>query len=255
MKKKLSAMSSKEDEYRHWMKCGMPEGIARFIANFPNKESDPRIERARRFYNYWLENPDTEDTTRKAWEALQKNARPVDPGTKDPESLISLFLSMPDKLTDQAFPLIYGKRNIDPEEERLRYDKKIEHVKQVKKFFLAQSMELRELMTDAGSSQNGHEAARDFRQTLERAAVYISLSKLEKLLTAVDPFAKYPTKQWSSDDRASHIYIYLVADLNRHLAKPQWKALATLANINCPEVRVTNDALRKSHASKADKAD
>jgi hypothetical protein len=251
---KRSVQASREADYQYWMKCGLPEEISRFIAGFPNK-SDGFVERARRFYNYWLENPDTEEAIHSTWDVLRKNARLATPGMEDPESILSLFLSMPDRPNAEPFTAIYGTRNVDPDEERQRYDKQIEHVRHVKKFFYG-SKELRNLLGDASATKNGLKAAVDFRSNSDQfVAIRDALTKLEVLLKEADPFAKYPTKQWASKDRGARIYTSLVADLNRYLAKPQWKALASLANINCPECPVTSDALRQSYNRKTDKTD
>lgn len=218
------------------LSAGIPEPIVAWVSALPENERSQRYaQRAQRFVDYWRANPNDESAA-KAWVRVAGSARSDD-------SLISFFISFPDQLTTQPFALVFGTRVVDPGEEKKRYAERLKQVRGVLELLDYRHSEFANLLRDAMATGGEVAAATKFRAVAHETKKGLGL--LADLLAKVDPFAKIQTAHWKAPDAGRKIYIGLVSGQSRHLIKPQWEAIATLANVNLPEGDVSADDLKK----------
>ncbi len=226
-----------------------------------NHMSDVYRNRLKRFTQYYEKHSAEAEKILRAWRAIEKNSR-------SEQELITLFMVMPDKPDSQPYSALYGRRKVGPDAERNRYVKCLRHVRAIEQFCSphgkAHQQFYRQFLVDActdqrkvidartGEKKMAIDVAREFLEV--EPHFLIGLRKLESLLEVLDPGAKYETRHPDSPNAALHTYIYLMASLNRYLERPQHAALALLAGINCPESRITADAIRKSWQRQTDKS-
>lgn len=216
----------------------LPGPIERWVMKLPEGGA-ARMYRARyqRFIEYWSRDDASAKEVEKNWRIIQSAA-------KSDDDLVSLFLLMPDRPEAQPFTAIYGRRAVDPGEERRRYDKDLDSVRAVIKIISPSSKRFDELMRDGGATDEAVSEASKLRSH-NLAEVMSALRSLERLLEKVDPAAKIPTPHWANEESASKKnYVILCASLNRYLAKPKHAALAFLANVNCPDVSINDQQVR-----------
>lgn len=223
----------------HWVACGIPVQIASWCDSLAEKgKSSVYRDRINRFSNYLLDT----DLLARSWKTIANNA-------KSDEELIRLFMVMPDGPVSQPFPAIYGYRTIDPGEEKRRYDELLKCAKAI--YGLRKYQRFSNFIADATTTEAGSERIVAFREA--EVGFFDGLRKLMSVLEVIDPAAKIPTAHWASVGADQKNYVILLSGLNRYLRTPKWKALATLANINCPSHTVSADALAKAWKNGADK--
>lgn len=235
----MAKTMERSNKVDRWIACGIPAPIAAWCGNLTTSgKSKFYFERIERFANY---STDPEQVG-SDWKAVAGAAESDD-------SLVSLFMLLPDGPIDQPFSAIYGRRIVDPGEERRRYAGLLECAKTING--LRKNNKLSELVSDATGTADAAERLYNFREV--EGAFFDGLRKLIDVLEVIDPTAKIPTSHWASPDAAKKNYVILLAGLNRYLKEPKWKALARLANINCPACQITAEALSKAWKNGADK--
>lgn len=231
----------------------IPQVLAAYVAGFnPNGKGRPLVERLGRFQRYAGLSVEHESEVHKAWRQLEQNA-------KDKDSLLNLFIVMPDQPDAQPFPMLYGRRIKSPDEEALDYEQLRKSVEAVIKGTTYRKRNRVTLLTPYEQLLNDCSAGTEEAQlaAIKFAEVATDLERglhaLKRLLAVIDPSAKYLTKQPKAQDAALQTYVILVAQLNRYLVKPRHAALATLASINCPAFPITRERVRKAYERNADK--
>lgn len=235
-----SVLIMNPDSSNKWRAAGLPECIVTWLENpDPYNKGLRYRERAERFATYSSQSYENEKSLVRAWKQLENHA-------KDEGALITIFLTWPDKPDVQPFSAIYGRRTgkyEDPADEEDFYrdlSKKIGAV-----MSLLKPNELRKLLSDIPNNEDGRQSLNAYRN-MNSMATKQGLAALRSLLDAADPKAKYLTQQVRSQGAAIKTYTILLAGLNRHLKKPMWAAINTIAAANCPDYLVTKEAIRKA---------
>lgn len=192
--------------------------------------------RYRRFTEYWSRDYASAHDLERNWGIIQSAA-------KSDDDLVTLFMCLPDRPEAQPFTALYGRRTVDPGEERRRYDADLDSVRAVIKIISPSGKRFDELMRDASATDEAvSEAAKLRAHNLPE--VMSALRSLERILEKVDPKAKSLTPHWASESAPRKNYVILCASLNRYLATPKHAALAFLANVNCPDVSINAQEIR-----------
>jgi hypothetical protein len=223
-----------------WANIGLPQQIMTWLETMSTTPKGKQyIDRAARLAAYSALSDENDEKLRKAWKALEKaaNAEPSD-------ALLCVFMLLPDKPERAPFELLYGRRSIDPGEEKARYDEVRAHVVAVEEFLNPHRPAFENMLRDSTATPAAHAACIEFRNAED--GLFIGLKALRKLLTSIEPRDKIPTKHWKAEDADVKNYLIQVAALNRYLSKPQHAALAVLANANYPSLSVTTNQLRKA---------
>lgn len=215
----------------------LPGPIERWVMKLPDGGA-ARMYRARyqRFIEYWSRDDASAKEVEKNWRIIQSAA-------KSDDDLVSLFMCMPDRPEAQPFTALYGRRAVDPGEEKRRYDADLDSVRAVIKIISPSGKRFDELMRDAGATDEALSEAAKLRSH-KLTEVMSALRSLERLLEKVDPVAKSLTPHWASESAPRKNYVILCASLNRYLATPKHAALAFLANVNCPDVSINDQQIR-----------
>lgn len=208
------------------------------------KQSPPEL-RFNRLMDYREQSYKSETDLDRAFSNLSKNAINED-------ALISIFISLPDAPDAQPFTgLSHGRRVLDPSSEHEKYLEMADHVDALLNFLKPTESRdpLRQLLSDL--DPNGPHgpcavAANRLWQLGAGAHLKLGLSWLSNALKGANPHKWYLTGQPRAIDAAKQTYLKLIADLNRHLHKPLHAALATMANANFPDGKVTRDQIRKA---------
>jgi len=229
---------------------GLPPRVAEFVGGLEkNTRSNRFHERAERFADFANRNYEQQQKLIKAWSAIASNAAPaLAPETAE----VKVFILLPDSAEYNPHNLVFGGRPLDAsivEIERRRYKGYLEHVHALKSIFRRPSYA--ELLQDAQPSSESQNAMVEFRRLEE--VFFKGLDLLEQALASIDPALKVPTKHFNSPDASKKNFALLIAGLNRSLKRPQHAALACLAGVNCPEVNITPEAIRKAWKSITDK--
>ncbi|CAN0324753.1 unnamed protein product, partial [Phaeothamnion confervicola] len=216
-----------------------------WIQTLNSQKSASYVERFDRLMKYRAQSPENEAKLDKAMRALEKAALSLPVS----ESLLSIFMGLPDTADDQPFTgLSYGRRTCDPTAQRDEYLKLASHADALLKFLGKPGAELHIPKTHDAKTikSSATEADRLYQAGMGGRRGLIELKWLAAALRGANPHRWYLTKQPLAEDRARKTYVKLVAGLNRYLSKGQHVALATLANANLPGQKVTPDEIRKA---------
>lgn len=214
----------------------LPGPIEQWIKNLPkNDRCNKYHDRYQRFIEFWKRDYASASKVEKDWKVIQAAA-------KSDDDLVSLFMCMSDRPEAQPFTALYGRRTVDPGEERDRYGADLDSVRAVIKI-IRPGKRFDELMMDASATDEASSEAAKLRAH-KLTEVMSALRSLERLLEKVDPAAKSLTSHWASESAPRKNYVILCASLNRYLAKPKHAALAFLANVNCPDVSISAQQIR-----------
>ena len=230
------------------------------LGQLDSKKSARYVERFQRLMKHRDQSVENTAQLDKAMSALEKAALSL-PAS---ESLLSIFMGLPDTADDQPFTgLSYGRRTSDPTAQRNAYLELASHADALLKFLgkpgavvmlLAdQELELGEDLHipkthDAKIIKSSAAEASELYQNGTGGHVFIELKWLAAALRGANPHRWRLTRQPLAKDAARKTYIKLLAGLNRYLSKGQHAALATLANANLPNQKVTTDEVRKAWA-------
>lgn len=215
------------------------------------------VQRFNRLMDFRASSYENQQTLDRAWRTLSDSARSSD-------SLLSLFLVMPDGPSIQPFPqLSYGPRELDPMAEVRRYAEIAAHADALLRYFSPMSKPtLRRLLADqmrgdepSGSTKKRNkkadeyaEKARNIWPDLRFGEVLRGLRWISYACKSADPHQWYLTGQPLANDAAMQTYVKQVAGLNCYLSRAQHAALATLANANAPKHALHKDRVRKAWA-------
>lgn len=224
-------------------------------------QSSAAVLRFERLMAYRYVSHENENRLDKAWRAVRKWALSDD-------AAISVFLGLPDSLDVQPFTgLAHGRRLLDPASERERNLEMAEHAKKLLEF-LGQVPDplpslpdpLPSLLSDLDDENdwenrlpNSKDAAEIHKHATEALRLWQlgdglrvkrELQWLFHVLQGANPYKWYVTKQPGAADAERQTCAALVADLTRHLSKPQPTALAVLGNANLPQAKLTADQIR-----------
>lgn len=227
--------------------CGMPDVITSWVAALGVSEKGARFrERAARFAAYGRAKFDNAEKLKRAWGLIAKHGRSQD--RSDDPAQLAVFLRLPDRAEYNPHALVWGGRYLDPDvvvRERKRYAEALDALKVVQRLLGPPYDDFRALLFDASASDLLN-AVSNFRRDHERP-MRLGLAAFREVLESIDPVRKVPAEHWTDEAKAAHRnYVLALADLNRHLAKPQHAAIATLARVNCPSVHVKVDDIRKA---------
>ncbi|MFN4352482.1 MAG: hypothetical protein ACK4F6_16900 [Hylemonella sp.] len=213
------------------------------------------VRRFRRLMDFRDSSYENQSRLDRAWRTLRDSARSVD-------SLLSLFLVMPDAPSIQPFPaLSHGPRALDPAAEAQRYAEIAAHADALRGYFSPSSrLTLERLLADQWrdnappgntkkrSQKAGEyaEKARNIWPDLRFGEVMRGLRWISYACKGADPHQWYLTQQPLAKDAEMQTYAKQVANLNCYLFRAQHSALATLANANAPNHPLDRDRVRKA---------
>jgi hypothetical protein len=213
------------------------------------------VQRFDRLMSHRASSYENEQKLDRAWTALRRAARSSD-------SLLSLFLAMPDAPSIQPFPLLsYGPRELDPVAEVRRYAEIAAHADALLQYFSPMSKPtLRRLLADqaqdgepSGATEKRNrkageyaEKARNIWPDLRFGEVLRGLRWISHACKGSDPHQWYLTGKPLANDAAMQTYVKQVAGLNCYLSRVQHAALVTLANANAPSYPLDRDRVRKA---------
>lgn len=212
-----------------------------------------RFDRLMAYRNVSFENQKNLD---KAWRAVCRWAL-------DDDAAISVFLGLPDRLDVQPFTgLAHGRRSLDPASARTRNLEMAGYADKLLQFLattpradpLSQLLSDLDVGSDWGKRLPNSKDATEIHEHAPEALrlwqlrdgvrVKRELQWLSHALKGANPYKWYVTKQPGAADAGRQTCAALVADLTRHLSRPQPTALAVLGNANLPEAELTADQIR-----------
>jgi hypothetical protein len=245
-----------------WRRCALPLAVANWLSTLQGSQSSGYLRRAARFVAFADGSHEQHEQLLRDWATIGRSAMQRDGGES---SELLVFMGLPDRVAYNAFGAIYAGRQVTADaikRERKHYSDLSGHVEAVLRALegdgpgtaLSGSTPkwagLRLLLQDALATQEARPAlgagrlAGDLRN-MHLDPLIDGLRVLQRLLAVVGPQDKVLTDQPGSDAAAQTVFAAVVAQLNRHLERPQHAALARLAQVNCPEARVTSEQLRK----------
>jgi hypothetical protein len=251
MKKKVRAT--------HDESC-LPDQVVEWLQQFKTPGANPillagavHLQRAERFADFARRDVANAESLSGAWGAIAKQAESC-------RDLLRFFANLPDSAEAQPFAGMFGgHRVIDSDEQRRRYRGYVSHVNALLWLLGPPGDPIKStpdtydyLCGDArATGQTASQAFKEFRES-ERG-LRQGLAALRALLAVIDPAAKIPTRQPGAQDAARMSYIIQLAWLNSLLLRPQHAAIATLANANFPDGKVTREQIQKAWANLAPK--
>jgi len=212
--------------------------------NFKGQNIIDRYNRIKKSYDDWdndISHYGYQNPLDKAFKAISKYAQSDD-------AVLIIFNCLPDKETEELFPLIYGKRGRRADAEQDDYHKIIKAADSLFKLIVlnpkvnSDKSPIFNMIADLDNDYllKGNPVIRQL----------YSLPKLLKLLIKVaenaNPAKKYLTTKIKAKDADKQSYIALLAMLNdiRNLSKPCHAAIATIAMANNPKTIVTKKAIQ-----------